>query len=187
MPQLSSNFAILQEHDPQLLRLGLLAERYFPEDPNTTLLKLRQLTELLAQLVATRVGLYLSPEEPQYELVRRLQDHGILSRDVAQLFTEVRQAGNAANHARSGDHRTALSALKISWQLGVWYHRSFKDANYRSGAFIPPRAPPDRSTELQSELDRLSVELADYRNANHEATATLQSVEAALQATRDDQ
>ena len=57
-PLLTSNFVHLQEHDEQLLRLGMLAERYFPEDPNTSLLKLRQLTELLAQLVATKVGLY---------------------------------------------------------------------------------------------------------------------------------
>jgi type I restriction enzyme R subunit len=79
-PLLTSNFTHLQEHDEQLLRLGMLAERYFPEDPNTSLLKLRQLAELLTQLVATQVGLYQSPEEPQYNLLRRLQDHGILPR-----------------------------------------------------------------------------------------------------------
>ncbi len=187
MPQPPSNFAILREHDPQLLRLGLLAERYFPEDPNTALLKLRQLTELLAQLVATRVGIYLSSEEPQYELIRRLQDHGILSRDIAQLFTEVRRAGNAANHALTGDHRTALAALKITWQLGVWYHRSFKDAAYKSGAFIPPQAPSDKSAELQAELERLAAELAEYRQANQQAAAKLQATEASLKSAQDDQ
>jgi hypothetical protein len=31
---LRSNFAHLQTHDEQLLRLGMLAERYFAEDPN---------------------------------------------------------------------------------------------------------------------------------------------------------
>ena len=30
-----SNFTHLRGHDDQLLRLGHLAERYFPEDPNT--------------------------------------------------------------------------------------------------------------------------------------------------------
>jgi type I restriction enzyme R subunit len=95
-PLLTSNFACLQEHDEQLLRLGMLAERYFPDDPNTSLLKLRQLTELLAQLVAKKVGLYQSPEESQYDLLRRLQDQGILPREIAQLFSEVRRAGNAA-------------------------------------------------------------------------------------------
>src|SRR5213593_2494535 len=108
-PLLISNFAHLQEHDAQLLRLGMLAERYFPEDPNTSLLKLRQLTELLAQLVATKVGLFQSSDESQYYLLRRLQDQGILPREIAQLFGEVRRAGNAANHAIMGDHRTALA------------------------------------------------------------------------------
>jgi type I restriction enzyme R subunit len=53
---LTSNFAHLQEHDEQLLRLGMLAERYFPDDPNTSLLKLRQLAELLAQRIRSRGG-----------------------------------------------------------------------------------------------------------------------------------
>jgi type I restriction enzyme R subunit len=48
----SPNFAHLRPYDEQLFRLGSLAERYFPEDPNTSLLKLRQLGELLAQQVA---------------------------------------------------------------------------------------------------------------------------------------
>src|SRR5688572_19165494 len=42
----SSNFEHLAAYDEQLLRLGMLAERYFPEDPNTATLKLRQLTQL---------------------------------------------------------------------------------------------------------------------------------------------
>jgi hypothetical protein len=66
-PLLTSNFTRLQAHDEQILRLGMLAERYFPDDPNTSLLKLRQLPKLLAQLLATKVGLYQSPEESQYD------------------------------------------------------------------------------------------------------------------------
>lgn len=143
-PGVSSNFAQLQERDEQLLRLGLLAERYFPEDPNTSLLKLRQLTELLAQLVATKVGLYVSPEEAQYDLLRRLRDQGILPGEIAQLFGEVRRAGNAASHAMTGDHRTALAALKIAWQLGLWFHRTFKNPSFKCGPFIPPKGSQRR-------------------------------------------
>jgi type I restriction enzyme R subunit len=142
---LRSNFAHLKAHDEQLLRLGLLAERYFTEDPNTSLLKLRQLAELLAQHVATRIGLFVSAEEAQYELIRRLQGQGILTREIAQLFGEVRRAGNAASHALAGDHRSALATLKITWQLGVWFHRSFRDPGFRSGPFIPRRHLPPRS------------------------------------------
>ena len=168
LPLLTSNFAHLQEHDEQLLRLGMLAERYFPDDPNTSLLKLRQLAELLAQLVATQVGLYQSSEESQYDLLRRLQDQGILPREIAQLFDEVRRAGNAASHAIAGDHRTALATLKITWQLGLWFHRTFSDPSFRSGPFIPPRAPPDESAALRTELTRLSQELEQDRAAYQE-------------------
>jgi len=77
-PKLTSNFAHLQSHDEQLLRLGMLAERYFADDPNTCLLKLRQLAELLAQMVASGIGIESSPDEGQYELLFRLRDRGIL-------------------------------------------------------------------------------------------------------------
>ena len=46
---------------------------------------------------------------------------------MAQVFNEVRRLGNAANHALAGDHRTALSGLKLTWQLGLWFHRIFQD------------------------------------------------------------
>ena len=112
----SSNFSVLAAHDEQFVRLGRLAERYFADDPNTCLLKLRQLAEGLAQSVASRVGLFTTPDEKQADLLRRLQDHGIVPREVGALFHEIRRAGNDANHKLADDHRTALmaSALTIS-------------------------------------------------------------------------
>ena len=38
------------------MRLAALAERYFADDPNTCLIKLRQFTELLAQSVAAKLA-----------------------------------------------------------------------------------------------------------------------------------
>src|SRR5215510_8424118 len=186
-PLLTSNFAHLQEHDEQLLRLGMLAERYFPDDPNTTLLKLRQLAELLAQIVATKVGLYQSSEESQYDLLRRLQDQGILPREIAQLFDEVRRAGNAASHAIAGDHRTALATLKITWQLGLWFHRTFKNPSFKSGPFIPPQSPPDESAELRAELTRLRQALEQDRAAHQETAQRLEAAEARLREAKDEQ
>jgi len=71
-PRAISNFSILSQHDEQLLRLGMLAEKYFADDPNTCLLKLRQLTESLAQLLAARTGLFISAEETQYDLPQQV-------------------------------------------------------------------------------------------------------------------
>lgn len=186
-PKLRSNFAQLQEHDDQLLKLGMLAERYFAEDPNTCLLKLRQLTEVLAQLVASNVGLLDRPEEGQYDLLGRLRDHGILPREIWQIFGEVRRAGNAANHALSGDHHTALTKMKLAWQLGVWFHRTFRDPKFKSGPFIPPQPPADETVELRAELDSLSQALASYQAAHQEKEELLASTEAQLQAAKSEQ
>lgn len=46
---LPSNFSFLSEHDPLLVELASSAERAFASDPNTTLIKLRQLGEAMAQ------------------------------------------------------------------------------------------------------------------------------------------
>ena len=77
-------------------------------------MKLRQLAELLAQLVASKVGLFTSPDEKQAELLRRPQGQGIVPREVGNLFHEVRRAGNDANHRLAGDHHTGLRALRLT-------------------------------------------------------------------------
>jgi type I restriction enzyme, R subunit len=173
-----SNFTHLRAHDEQLVRLGLLAERYFAEDPNTCLLKLRQLTELLAQMVASNVGLFTSPDEKQVDLLRRLQDQGIVPREVGGLFTEVRKSGNDANHRLAGDHRTALLGLRLTWQLSVWFHRTFKDPAFKSGAFQPPVPPANEGAELKGELDVLRAELTQYRAAHQDTAQALDQVQA---------
>lgn len=186
-PVLSSNFAHLQSHDEQLLRLGMLAERYFADDPNTCLLKLRQLSEVLAQIVASNVGILDRPGDGQFELLSRLRDHGILPYEIHQLFGEVRRTGNSANHALAGDHRTALAMLKIVWQIGVWFHRTFKEPNFKSGPFIPPQPPENETQELKTELETLSSELAQYQAAHHEKSQQLDAMEAELKAAKDEQ
>lgn len=68
----ASNFSHLMAHGERLVRLCLLAECYISEDPSTCLLKLRQLTEALAQLAASRVGVHAGAEKKQTDLLRRL-------------------------------------------------------------------------------------------------------------------
>ena len=82
----SANFSFLAVHDAQLVRLGALAERYFKYDPNTSLLKLRQYGETLAQLVAAKVGLFRDAQEPQSDLLRRLAFDRVIPREVGDLF-----------------------------------------------------------------------------------------------------
>lgn len=183
---LRSNFAQLKEHDEQLLRLGLLAEQYFPTDPNTSTLKLRQLAELLAQHVASGYGEYVSGEEAQYDLIRRLRAPGPLPDDIFQTFDRVRRAGNEASHQIAEDYGRALSAMKDSWQLGCWFHRVFKDPAFRSGPFVPPKPPEAELGNLRAELERLGQELAADQATHRETVQRLASTEARLQQAVDE-
>lgn len=172
-----TNFAHLQRHDQQLVRLGTLAERYFTDDPNTAVMKLRQLAELLAQLVATKVGLYTSQRESQYELLHRLQDQGILPREIAQLFGEVRRAGNAANHEIVGDHRAALVTLKLTWQLGIWFHRTFADAAFKPAPFLAPSAATlSKGATEQALRDKIAAEVVKAQPAVESKLAAEQTL-----------
>lgn len=46
------NFFHLKKHDDQLARLGLLAEKYFVDDPNTCLLKLEEQERIVLKVDA---------------------------------------------------------------------------------------------------------------------------------------
>lgn len=153
----SLNFEFLKPHDRQLVHLGASAERYFSEDPNTCLIKLRQFGELLAQLVAVEVG--IQGEGSQQDLLRLLGDRKIVGGDVEMAFHELRKLGNQAVHHLMGDQRQALQSLKYAHFLGSWFYRSFGDSSYKRRAFIPPTAPVDSSATLQQELMALQTEM----------------------------
>lgn len=154
-----SNFAHLARLQAALAQLGGRAERFFSEDPNTCLLKLRQFAELMAQQVAARAGLFVLEEDNQATLLNRLRQRGWLPREVADLFHWIRKAGNEANHQLHGSHPEALQGLKLATQLGVWFHRTFHNADFKGGAFIPPPAPVDEAAELHKQMAELEAKL----------------------------
>lgn len=156
----NSNFAFLQELEPQVYRLGVLAERYFVEDPNTCQIKLRQLSELTAQLTASRFGLVIQPADNFADILRRLKFECSLPREVGELFHSLRIAGNQAAHGNADDHASALTGLKLARQLTIWYSRTFHNLTDKFGPFVPPARPADATTAVIEELDRLKVELA---------------------------
>ncbi|MGA1357344.1 MAG: type I restriction-modification system endonuclease, partial [Prochlorothrix sp.] len=167
-PPLSPNFAFLRCYDLDLVRFGSLAESYFKDDPNTCIIKLRQFGELLAQLIAARVGLYQDVQENQASLLNRLKWQGVLEGKALDLFHQLRQAGNDAVHHNTGDHGLALSCLKNARSLGIWFHQAYgQQPNFKAGPFVPPTDPVEPQLQdqaaLTQELNRLRQELEQYR------------------------
>ena len=114
------------------------------------------------------MGLFTVAGESQYELLRRLQDQGVLPREVAQLFGEIRREGNAATHSFVADYQVAKNTLKIAWQLGVWFHRTFKDHEFQPRPFLTPEQIQERA-EVINTLAR-DAEQAEGERIQHLAT-----------------
>ncbi|MBK0401218.1 type I restriction-modification system endonuclease [Limibaculum sp. M0105] len=166
----SRNFRFMQAHEPQFDRLGALAERNFRDDPNTCLLKLRQFAELLAQEVAARIGLYCSTDESQADLLRRLKVERAVPTAALDLFHQVRKAGNDAAHNHADDHALALTTLKITRQLAIWFHKTFEnDPTFKAGPFVPPSEPAAAEARLLEELERLQKQLVESKSAEERA------------------
>lgn len=163
----ASNFAFLQEHDPVFLQLATTAEQVFASDPNTTLIKLRQLGEALAQDLAARAGIEVSEQTSQLELLSRLERDLRLDPTIRSLFHTLRVEGNRATHQFQTRHKEAMDGLKVARALAVWYHQSFgkQGAAFKPGAFVPPTDPSDQLRQLQLHIEQLKAELGDTQQA----------------------
>ncbi|MDQ0316828.1 type I restriction-modification system endonuclease [Amorphus orientalis] len=195
MGALSANFDHLKGLSPELHRLGILSERFFAEDANTSLIKSRQFGEYMVKEIAALAGVYdPAARETTNDLLHRLKAQQVLPREVVDVFHAVRRSGNAATHDLAGSPAEALSALKFCRALGVWYRRTYgRDPDFRPGPFVPPRdaSLPDEETEAELEALRTQVREAEaklaaaHASSEELAKAREAAEELARQATAD--
>lgn len=169
----NTNFGFLAEHSPIFLRLAQSAERSFAGDPNTTLIKLRQLGEALAQDLAARSGVQFDDQTTQSDLLWRLNREIRLDPQVKDLFHSLRILGNEATHRFHTEHGDAMKGLKVARALAVWFHRSFgkKGTAFKPGPFVAPQDPSENLHKLQAEIEQLKTNLNE---ANEELAANQQ-------------
>ena len=159
MPSL--NFEFLSAFEPKLAALGSLSERYFRDDPATSIFKVRQFGETLAKLIAARHAQYRGESETFEQTIKRLSYDRVIPNEAADIFHALRRLGNAAVHENKGGYSEALSALKFARQLGLYYYRVYaRDLGFDPGPFTPPPEPVDASVALKAEIEALKAELS---------------------------
>jgi len=161
MPSFTSNFEFLKHHDELLFRLAETAERCYASDPNTSLLKMRQLGEALAQNIAARVGVEYGKNVKQIDLLSNLEYTLKLAANVKDAFHTIRKLGNVANHEYlSSSHRDALKSMQVGCVLSGWYHVTYGGDKAKHFEFIPFIKPVDPSQyvrELEEKLNSLKI------------------------------
>ncbi len=194
----TSSFAFLAPYGPLYLRLATAAERTLAVDPSLTLVSLRQLSEAFARHAAARAGLLADARDGggnQLDLLRTLEQRGIVRDQVAEIFHMLRRVGNRAAHDFLGTHQDAVNGLALGFKLACWFHRTFGDAHARTAwkapAYVAPPDPTATLRALQDEAARARAE-ADGHKADAakarlllEAEAARRAEEAALRQTAE--
>ncbi len=108
-----SNFDFLQEHSPIFLQLASSAERYFVSDPNTSLMKIRQLGEALIKDLASRLNIQFNERTTQKELINQIfnETKNTELGAIKNSFHLLRQTGNLAVHQFTTRHLDALKGM----------------------------------------------------------------------------
>ncbi len=160
-PEPTTNFDFLAEHDPLFVELAAAAEHAFTNDPNTTLIKLRQLAEALAQHIAALVNISFDEQTKQNDLIYKISRELNLEPVVRELFHTLRIEGNKATHQFRTQHKEAKNGLIVARKLAIWFHQSFGNAKnqFKPGPFTPPTDPSTQLRKLQSEIAALKNQL----------------------------
>ena len=158
---MSHNFDFLKEHNALFIQLATTAELSFVSDPNTTVIKLRQLGEAFAQHIATLCGISFNDQTSQADLLYHINKELNLDSSVRHLFHTLRMEGNKAAHQFKTAHKEALDTLKVARQLAIWFHQSFgkQGTNFKPQAFVPPTDPSEQLRKLQTEIEQLKTHL----------------------------
>jgi len=177
-----SSFAFLRVHGPLFFGLADIAERALALDPNLTLVKLRQLSEAFARHAAAKAGLIADrrdSSENQLDLLRLLEQRGVVRDQIGELFHALRRVGNRAVHDFVGSRQDALDALRLAYRLACWFHRSFGDATARlsfsPGAYVPPQDPIQKLRQLEEAAALAAVEAAAHKSSAEAAQKALEA------------
>lgn len=158
----TTNFEFLKTHGEWFFNLALSAERNFSPDPNTTLIKMRQLGEAIAQSIASRVGVEYGNDVKQVDLIRELDSVFRLDENVREAFHTLRKLGNTATHQfDSGSHRDALKAMMVGHALAMWFHSTFggdKAKVFTVKKFVKPEDPSEYVRQIEEQLEQLKTE-----------------------------
>ena len=98
---MATNFYFLKKDWSALAQIGEMAEYTLHKDPNTAIIKIRQLGEYIAKLMVKVEEL---PEvENQVDRIRMLKENGLIPDDIDRIFHKIRKAGNTAVHNMKGE------------------------------------------------------------------------------------
>ncbi len=125
-----SNFDFLKGVNDFIYAIACAAENNYPDDPNTTLIKMRMFGEATAKHLGQLLDIPAC--ENQHDLLRELGKIAFIDDSILSVFHKLRRIGNPAVHEFHNDLDDAQMCLRLGFRLSVWYYRLVtKDYDFR--------------------------------------------------------
>ncbi|MDH1169166.1 type I restriction-modification system endonuclease [Pantoea agglomerans] len=138
-----SSFEFLKGVNDFTYAIACAAENNYPDDPNTTLVKMRMFGEATAKHLGLLLGIPAC--ENQHDLLRELGKIAFVDDTILSVFHKLRRIGNQAVHEYHNDLDDAQMCLRLGFRLGVWYYR-LVTKNYDFA--VPVFTLPERGENL---------------------------------------
>ena len=177
----SINFEYLRAIKPELSALGGFAESYAYSDPASSLVKLRQLLEIIVYDVYEKLRL-TKPYQPSLnDLLNEDSFKKVTPAVILNKIHAIRIQGNKAAHGERVDVNSALMGLQESFDLCRWLYVGMYKGDHKSIPSFkqPPKASDDKQTqslnkklkeklsqqeaEIQALLDELETQQEKYK------------------------
>ena len=141
-----SNFLFLHDKFPALERLGVFAERYCHSDANSCLMKLGMIGETIVNLIFSFDRIPNPYDNTAAVRIDTLLRDGYITRDLADVFHQLRKNRNRAVHENYASVSGAKTLLQMAYGLCEWFMITYGDWNYEPRPFVMP-APESVSAE----------------------------------------
>ena len=157
---MESNFVFLKDEFPSLEKLGTLAENYLYTDPDSSILKMGKLAEVMVKDMLHMDGIEWSKKEEDTHAsrIRLLKQNDMLPRDIDNILYVIRKERNLAAHDAEGTTDTCKKLLQMSHTLCVWFMQIYGDFNYKPSVFVVPTDKAKQSKELEQQHQALLAE-----------------------------
>lgn len=160
-----SNFSFFYAEWEVLAKLGESAERNVYIDPNTTISKLRLLSETIAKAVLASDNIKEFYDTNQIDRLNIMQREGLAEPEILDIFHLLRKKGNKASHDGSyGTADEAKQLLALAYQLSIWFMEVYVDWEFSAPKFVEPTKEADSSV-LQEKIKQLQAEIDEKEQA----------------------
>ncbi|WP_064604443.1 type I restriction-modification system endonuclease [Photobacterium sp. J15] len=167
-----TNFEFLKGVNDILYRIAYAAEKNYPDDPNTTLVKLRMFGEASAKHIAKLLDMEIP--ENQVDLLRDFSRLPWVDDNIIKFFHQLRKVGNKAVHEYHNDLNDAEMMLRIAFKVSVWYYRLVtKNLDFAVPAFELPQGGSDEA--YNHEISSLKQALAEALNEKIQSASELEA------------